>query len=192
MRNRISAQNSRDRKKVYAQQLEELNGRLVEENSNLRREKEGLLGEISQLKYNESQLIHENQTLKNSLNNMCANCRQASNQGFTLHPEDTEQNLIDYNAPAGGFSGLASPILSRFPSGRGIISFLTFAAFVSCVVVMNMPSSNEITLKQQIVPEFKEAVRALEVEDNGALQQNYPLQSSLFPAVNPYLLQNIE
>lgn len=169
MRNRISAQNSRDRKKAYAQQLEQINEQLVEENSNLRREKQVLLEEISQLKYSESQLLNENQTLKSS---MCANCRQSSNQGFTLNHEDTE-NLIDYGAPAGGFSGLASPILSRFPSGRGIISFLTFAAFVSCVVVMNMPQNNEIALQGPTVPEFLETNRMLEIVDNEPVERKW-------------------
>ena len=135
VRNRISAQNSRDRKKGHMRKLEDINTKLVLEKEALVRERVNLVDEIQRLQQTNHALYEENQTLKNG--NVCSLCRRGQN-GET---QNEDENLIasTEDSLTGGFSGLNSPVLQRFASGgRGFMTFFAFAAFVSLVVVMNV------------------------------------------------------
>jgi len=137
VRNRISAQNSRDRKKVHMMKLEDINTKLIMEKDALVKEREILVGEIQRLQQTNTVLYEENQTLKNG--NICSLCRRPQN-GEQSSQNDEENHLISTDdSIQGGFSGLNSPVLQRFASGgRGFMTFFAFAAFVSLVVVMNV------------------------------------------------------
>lgn len=140
VRNRISAQNSRDRKKTHMLKLEDINHKLMSEKDALMKERTVLLDEIQRLQQANNALYEENQTLKNG--NVCSICRRT-------HSTEPGQNEDDHQLPSteeslqGGFSGLNSPVLQRFASGgRGFMTFFAFAALVSLVVVMNVQQSN--------------------------------------------------
>jgi len=136
VRNRISAQNCRDRKKVHMMKLEDINTKLVQEKDALIKERTNLIDEMQRLQQANHALYEENQTLKNG--NICSLCRRAQN-GETYQNEDENQIASTEDSLTGGFSGLNSPVLQRFASGgRGFMTFFAFAAFVSLIVVMNV------------------------------------------------------
>ena len=147
IRNRISAQNSRDRKKNYIVQLEEINQQLVQENTILAQERVVLLDKIRVCEEREAILLQENEILRQD--NTCSSSRGLPNNLAEEYnqnlPEEsvqvTEENFL------GGFSNLSSPILNRFPSGaRGFATFFTFAAILSLIAVMNIQQSTPGTV----------------------------------------------
>ena len=155
VRNRISAQNSRDRKKVFMQQMEEVNTRLMDEITTLKAEKTTLMNEITRLQQSEAQLILQNQTLRNNSestnNNMCSSCRRALHEEDPLYIDDynnnQQQQTLEDNFNE-NFSTLSSPILSRFASnGRGLFTFFTFAALVCIILVLNVNPTGEVALQ---------------------------------------------
>lgn len=157
VRNRISAQNSRDRKKVFMQQIEDVNVKLMDEITTLKAEKDTLMNEITRLQQSEAQLILENQTLRNNngnnSNNMCSSCRRTLQEEDPLYIDEfnnnnnNQQQNLDDNL-GDNFSTLSSPILSRFASnGRGLFTFFTFAALVCIILVLNVNPTGEIALQ---------------------------------------------
>ncbi len=136
VRNRISAQNSRDRKKNHMMKLEDINNSLTTERNTLLKERTNLLGEIQRLHQVNNQLVEEVQVLKRSATcSMCGRSQPSDEENQPLSTEDSQ---------GGGFSGLNSPVLSRFTSGgRGFLTFFAFAALVSMVVVMNIQPGPE-------------------------------------------------
>lgn len=141
IRNRISAQSSRDRKKFQMQKLEDINTQIMEENSNLIREKSVLLHEISKLQESERRLIQENETLRQS--NICSSCGRSSSGDFTHNMDENEEEGLHI----GGLSNLSSPILNRFPSaGKGFLTFFAFATLLSVIVVMNYQGNGGVMM----------------------------------------------
>ena len=143
VRNRISAQNSRDRRKNRLEQLEEINSQLNKDISVLNQEKNGLIQQLNNLQNSNNLLFQENQSLKNS--SMCSSCGRSQNGGESTSQNDEETALFtsDDSGPE-GFSGLASPTLSRFASsGKGFLGFFAFAAVVSCVVIMGVQTGGQ-------------------------------------------------
>ena len=69
VRNRISAQNSRDRKKMYLNQLEEAKNKLHTDTQYLTNEKNSLMKELYELRESNRKLQEENQGLKMSFEN---------------------------------------------------------------------------------------------------------------------------
>jgi len=65
IRNRISAQTSRDRKKHYLYQLEDSKSKLYSENSMLKHQNTSLLQEIAKLKAANQRMIQQNEGLRN-------------------------------------------------------------------------------------------------------------------------------
>mmetsp|Transcript_33025 Transcript_33025/g.29932 ORF Transcript_33025/g.29932 Transcript_33025/m.29932 type:complete len:87 (-) Transcript_33025:1231-1491(-) len=80
IRNRISAQNSRDRKKAYLSQLENIKEHLAEENKKMNQENSHLLEEIKKLEEAHARAVQENEELKKSLNFVCNFCGRSQNQ----------------------------------------------------------------------------------------------------------------
>jgi len=66
IRNRISAQTSRDRKKAYLYHLEDTKSKLYVENSLLKQQNSSLLKEIAKLKAANQKMIKQNVSLRNS------------------------------------------------------------------------------------------------------------------------------
>lgn len=153
VRNRISAQNSRDRKKIFMQQIEDVNAKLNDEITTLKAEKITLMNEITRLQQSEAQLIIENQTLRNNLennNNICSSCKRGLNQDDPLYIDEYNNNIQqpEEDNTLENFGTLSSPILSRFSSnGRGLFTFFTFAALVCVILVMNVNPSGEVALQ---------------------------------------------
>jgi len=165
VRNRISAQNSRDRKKVHMMKLEDINTKLVQEKDALIKERTNLIDEMQRLQQANHALYEENQTLKNG--NICSLCRRAQN-GETYQNEDENQIASTEDSLTGGFSGLNSPVLQRFASGgRGFMTFFAFAAFVSLIVVMNVQQN------PGFVPDSKPTLQGPRfLEDNNHVCKN--------------------
>jgi len=144
VRNRISAQNSRDRRKNRLEQLEEINSQLNKDIKTLTQEKNGLIQEINSLQNSNNMLFQENQNLKSG--NLCSSCGRSQSGGESTTQNDEE--AVIFNSDDGivdGFSGLGSPTLSRFASsGKGFLGFFAFAAVVSCVVIMGVQNGGQM------------------------------------------------
>jgi len=101
IRNRISAQNSRDRKKAYLVQLEEAKTKLYTDTMKVNQEKSMLTNEILKMKQANKRLAAENQELKlkNALG--CVNCHQRNNNYSLEHQSLDEmiQNVISNTEP---------------------------------------------------------------------------------------------
>lgn len=167
MKNRIAAQNSRDRKKIYTQQLEEANENLIQENIALQKDKDTLLNEVAKLQQNEARLVQEIEALKANIST-CFSCGKQSGR-VPSYDEESNNNYypINYGQPAPENSGpmLSSPILARFPSaGRKMFTFLTLSCFVGLILFANIHQKGEIalsgpvSLKDRGLLEFKDEV----------------------------------
>jgi len=146
IRNRISAQNSRDRKKFQMQKLEDINTGIMEENTNLLREKAALLNEIAKMQENERKLYKEIENLRQST--VCSSCGRAQNGDFTHNMDEAQQySTEEEGLPIGGLSNLSSPLLTRFASGgKGFLAFFAFTCFLSLIVVMNYQQKEVMVL----------------------------------------------
>lgn len=89
IKNRVSAQNSRDKKKVYMQQLEEMNQAYVEENSMLQQEKNLLLEKLEKLEADYALLLKENEAMKHGAINMNLQCGNGINSNLQCGPTPT-------------------------------------------------------------------------------------------------------
>lgn len=101
IRNRISAQNSRDRKKAYLTQLEDAKTKLYTDTCRINQEKAALANEVMKMKQANKRLAAENQELKlkNSLG--CINC-QHRNDNYSLEHQSLDemvQNVISNTEP---------------------------------------------------------------------------------------------
>jgi len=144
VRNRISAQNSRDRRKNRLQELEEINDQLNKDIKSLNQEKNGLIQQLNSLQNSNNILFQENQSLKSG--NLCSSCGRSQSGGESTTQNDDE--AVIFTSDDGiveGFSGLGSPTLSRFASsGKGFLGFFAFAAVVSCVVIMGVQNGGQM------------------------------------------------
>jgi hypothetical protein len=74
IRNRISAQNSRDRKKAYMHELEILKQRLHEENRRVNNERDEVLKQFRELQEANLRLLQENEELRKKQFESCLHC----------------------------------------------------------------------------------------------------------------------
>jgi hypothetical protein len=118
IRNRVSAQNSRDRKKVYLQQLEETNNQLTEETVRLEKEKVVLMNKLKEAELTCQKFREENETLKRK--NLCIKC------GCTL----------DIQSPNSSSSEENSPILRRSHAGGNFFGLGMSFAFIFCILLV--------------------------------------------------------
>ena len=122
IRNRVSAQTSRDRKKAYLNQVEQVKGSLQDENLRLVRENTKLLERVKKLE-------NENEDLKRSAGSLCSKC------GCTLEYESPNGETTDSTA-----SNPSSPSYERGPGNgrRNFFGFgMAFAAIACFLMVIN-------------------------------------------------------
>jgi len=115
IRNRVSAQNSRDRKKVYLQQLEENNTHLSEANARLIKEKENILKQLKEAEATCQKFKEENEALRR--NNLCLKC------GCTLEiqsPTSSEESV---------------PVIRRSHAGGNFFGLGMSFAFIFCILL---------------------------------------------------------
>jgi hypothetical protein len=144
IRNRISAQNSRDRKKAYVSNMEKNTNFLKMQNTQL-------IQEITILKEANKLLISEKEEMKKKLqndNSFCPHCRHngilspstnthSSDEALPIPSE--EIHFDDYITRGDG----GSPLFNRFFSGRSFLSYtLTVATVLSLVLLVNVSAPN--------------------------------------------------
>lgn len=129
IRNRVSAQSSRDKKKMYVTQLEEARDELEEENFNLRRDRSLLGNKIKDLESERDMLAEEVESLKKGANYLCSKC------GCTLEcePAPELQSMESTDSSA------SSPAIHRGHSrSKNFFGFsLGFAAIMCVLFIMN-------------------------------------------------------
>jgi len=138
IRNRISAQNSRDRKKNYVVQLEYSKNRLSDENEKLINDKNKLMKEIKKLEESQATMLKENQMLRNNKISQCSLCK-----GVTKGQQ--EKSILSTEAFAKNIEDLASLILSKAQSCQNKNLFndiFSFATFVSFLFLSNQQKNN--------------------------------------------------
>jgi hypothetical protein len=134
IRNRISAQNSRDRKKMYVQQLEALQQKLADESRmNFERSKK-LQEENKRLIAMNAQLMEENLRLKSCNTHTCANC------GHSTDASSINSPLSNENPPSPNYNPF-----SGSPKSKAFASFFCVATIISCLMYNNLASQG-ITL----------------------------------------------
>jgi rubrerythrin len=124
IRNRISAQNSRDRKKAYVNHLESLKYRLQEDTQKVYQDKSMLLQEYKKLEEAHAKLLLEHEELKKNRSFVCSQCGH----------EEGQTN-------SEGEFGLSSPSnISRITNNsKSFFSYaFAFATIISCVLIMNI------------------------------------------------------
>lgn len=138
IRNRISAQSSRDRKKVYMVQLEDAKSLLVDENSRLNLEKEVLLKEFRKLEETQRKLKSENEGLKRTMAQNNGLGSQFSRDG------DSNSETTEDDCEGQDFSNMFKTIVG---SGFGKMtgnnkklykSTLALATMISVVMMLNI------------------------------------------------------
>lgn len=137
IRNRISAQNSRDRKKNYVVQLEYSKNRLSDENEKLINDKNKLMKEIKKLEQSQATMLKENQMLKNNKTSQCTLCRGVA--------KGQEKSILSTEAFAKNIEEFASLILSKAQSCQNKNLFndiFSFATFISFLFLSNQQKNN--------------------------------------------------
>jgi len=136
IRNRISAQNSRDRKKKYVVQLEQVKNQLFEENSSLKKDTMQLQNEINRLKEIQNRMMKENEMMRE--NKKVLNCENCS--GNLEKGSMKEESFVFNESVENKLEGLATLIYSQVPNCNKKLfkDILTFATFISFFFVSNM------------------------------------------------------
>jgi len=137
IRNRISAQNSRDRKKNYVVQLEYSKNRIADENEKLINDKNKLMKEIKKLEESQAAMLKENQMLKNNKIAQCSLCRGVA--------KGQEKSSLSTEAFAKNIEDLASMILSKAqscPNKNLFNDIFSFATFISFLFLSNQQKNN--------------------------------------------------
>lgn len=130
IRNRVSAQSSRDKKKMYVQQLEEVRDDLEQENLLLTRDKSILCNRIKDLERERDVLAEEVESLKKGANYLCSKC------GCTLECEPAPE----LQAMESTDSSASSPVALHRGHSRSKNFFgfsLGFAAIMCILFIMN-------------------------------------------------------
>jgi len=135
IRNRISAQSSRDRKKAYMMQLEDVKAMLSEENVKLGTEKENLMKQLKRLEKTQKKLQSENQQLRKNKDLTCEKCgqdkcRQNDQKGEGCSQESFSKML----------STLTGADMSKLSEGNNKFykRTMTLATMISIMMVMNI------------------------------------------------------
>jgi hypothetical protein len=140
IRNRISAQNSRDRKKAYLSNMEKNNHYLSLQNSQL-------IQEITVLKEANKALINEKEELKKKLlqnDSFCPHCSNGLSPSTNTHssdealtiPHTSDYHFDDYTR---GDNGGNSPLFNRIFSGKSFLSYtFAVATILSLALLVNV------------------------------------------------------
>lgn len=131
IRNRISAQNSRDRKKQYVQQLEAFQNKLAEENRLNQERSKKLQDENKRLIAMNAELLAENLRLKSGV---CPNCGHSTDASSINSPESNQ------NPPSPNYNPF-----SGSPKSKAFASFFCIATIISCLMYNNLATQG-ITL----------------------------------------------
>ncbi len=133
IRNRISAQNSRDRKKKYVYQLEHIQNQLIEETSIIKQDKMNLIKQIKALEQAQEQLLCQNKLLKEGKAISCSNCVKGK-----IENQAHSQGLGNLKAEFEAFVSNAAG--AQVPSSRvaSIKQVITLATIISSVIISNM------------------------------------------------------
>lgn len=127
IRNRISAQNSRDRKKAYLYQLEESKHKLYSDTFQLTQEKNILLNELARLREANEQITAENEELKNGSKFLCNKCNNSDNKSQQQPLEEMVQSFINSSDPT------TSDLLNK---NKGLLAnTFTFSVFLSTILL---------------------------------------------------------
>jgi len=142
IRNRISAQSSRDRKKAYMMQLEDAKALLAEENSKICQEKESLMKQLKKLEKTQRKLQSENQELKKNMEKTCQKCGQSK-----CNPTNKDQCSNE------SFSQMLSTLtgndMMKFSEGnKSYKKAMTLATMISIMMVMNIVQQGNSSLMQ--------------------------------------------
>lgn len=136
IRNRVSAQASRDKKKVYLQQLEHDNNRLYKENNLLSNKNAELNNRLKSLEISYAQIAQENQELKKMFSHLtCHNCGTA--QIITPNVEYPSTDERDETLSQSSVTSITR--VSRFGFRSGFFNVaMTFATILSLVLMVFM------------------------------------------------------
>jgi hypothetical protein len=172
IRNRISAQNSRDRKKAYMVQLEEAKSILADENNKLATEKSTLLKQLKKLEKTQRKLQQENHGLKKCWEENCTKC--GKNKGFHAMEEEHEEEKDQNNTSTLSkiFDKFTQPIMNKLPEGQKAYNkkTMTLATIISIVMVMNLVQQSP-TLLQGGAGKTKSAASSIGQVEKKILQQ---------------------
>ena len=129
IRNRISAQTSRDRKKNYLRGLEQAKAKIAEDYSKLANEKSQLLLEIKKLRDSQANIISENERIKSSRKSTCDTCILSPSEQTLPQPTFMDKELEE----------LSCSIASQIPECNKSLfkNAFTYATFISLVLLTN-------------------------------------------------------
>jgi hypothetical protein len=135
IRNRVSAQTSRDKKKVYMQQLEEYRQKLANENHKLNSHNSKLMQDLKKLEEAYTRVVQENEELKKNTNFSCGHCgRYQSEVPSSEADQFSGESQLEEN------SDLSSPRVSRNSNfSRSFFSYaFAFATILSVVLTISI------------------------------------------------------
>lgn len=178
LKNRMSAQNSRDKKKVYVQQLEA-------ENEFLKQEKMLMLDKIQRLESGYMQVLKENEMLKNSGSYICGQC--GCTAGF--------ENNHDSQVPIpGSESSVSDPIAQRVSSRGGVFGFAyTFTTVILLIFMMGSSegedkgSNNSINTLSPVINTHARSLGSLDTSIDFPVVEDFSLKPS--PVENTVILE---
>ena len=104
IRNRISAQTSRDRKKAYLYQLEEVKNKMSGDNNVLKQQNISLLQELSKLKQTNKKLLQQNEELRGKSDfdiieiDHIDNNYTSANESKQVHLETIVKDMVNCSA----------------------------------------------------------------------------------------------
>jgi hypothetical protein len=150
IRNRISAQNSRDKKKAYVYQLEETKQKLYTDMLRLRQEKDFMLEEVDKLRGQNAALFEKNRLLKTDMPLNSENLEEKDHMSelnglLSISPnqsmEEIRQKVIN----------MSDPMTSNFVSQNKELFNSTFS-FAMC---FSMMLTSQVNQKKTMAPESK-------------------------------------
>ena len=148
IRNRISAQNSRDRKKAYVVQLEEARNLLEDDKAKLIQENSLLIKELKKLGEAQKKLRLENQELKKKQGSKENTPQNSTQENMNLENND-EKSIEDEN-PIENLSGvlksLTEPNFSRLSTkNKNFLHYtIAFATIISIIMMMNFSQQGSV------------------------------------------------
>lgn len=126
IRNRISAQNSRDRKKNLIEHLENQSRALSEENLELKTK-------VRRLEEENANLRHENQEIKKALNNMCSLGKDQNFSSDIFAEPFNQSSNPSTDSPT--TSGNSSPVFRKMMRSGGFMKYSLALATIFAVVM---------------------------------------------------------
>lgn len=153
IRNRISAQNSRDKKKAYVYQLEETKQKLYNDMLRLRQEKDFMLEEVDKLRELNAELFEKNKKLKNGMVPNAENSeeKEQANEISGLLGLSPNQSLEEIRQKV---INMSDPMTSNFVSQNKELFNSTFS-FAMC---FSMMLTTQVNQKKAVNSESKNII----------------------------------